>query len=277
VSEAIARGGGQTGPLLQSILKIATLPALPVLAIDSSSRLSVQGLRPTNARFTLQKAIIVSVGRQSAAGRLVPIVGSRHRPHKSLPVESKPGFSCPMSIIVVRVQVLAGRRDRFMPQVVPQVSQIDLAIHHARACRVPQPMGRRLAQPFCCALVRFARRLQVPDRIVEHLFDDQVHGAARHRPMRATDRQQQWGRFTAIRQRRETIVSGDRGLLDFAAFYDGNARYALRGVALRPYKNIARNQSVAVLPYSRVVGPVFGLKADSRGLTTLKSNVRKHF
>src|ERR1700680_603695 len=37
-----------------------------------------------------------------------------------------------------------------------------------------------------------------------------------------------------------------RGRLDFAAFYDGNARYALRGVALRPYKNIARNQSVAV-------------------------------
>jgi hypothetical protein len=59
-----------------------------------------------------------------------------------------------------------------MPQVVPHVSQIDLAINHARARRVPQPMGRRLAEPLCCALVRFARRLQVPDRIVEHLFDD---------------------------------------------------------------------------------------------------------
>jgi len=41
-------------------------------------------------------------------------------------------------------------------------------------------------------------------------------------------------------------TSPTRGRLDFAAFYDGNARYALRGVALRPYKNIARNQSVAV-------------------------------
>jgi predicted ATP-dependent endonuclease of OLD family len=44
----------------------------------------------------------------------------------------------------------------------------------------------------------------------------------------------------------DTIGYAVRGRLDFAAFYDGNARYALRGVALRPYKNIARNQSVAV-------------------------------
>jgi hypothetical protein len=64
------------------------------------------------------------------------------------------------------------------------------------------------------------------------------------------------------------------GVLISLHFYDGNARYALRGVALRPYKNIARNQSVAVCLF-RVVGPVFGAKDDSRGLTTLKSNVRK--
>ena len=59
-------------------------------------------------------------------------------------------------------------------------------------------MGGRLAQPFCGALLRFAGRLQVPDRIVEHLFDDQVHGTPGQRPVDATDRQQQWCRFTAI-------------------------------------------------------------------------------
>jgi hypothetical protein len=38
--------------------------------------------------------------------------------------------------------------------------------------RVPQPMGGRLAQPLGRALVRFACRLQVVDRVVEHLFDE---------------------------------------------------------------------------------------------------------
>ena len=47
-----------------------------------------------------------------------------------LPVKFQSGFCCTMPIVVVRMQVLAGRRDRCMPQVVPHVSQIDLRIHH---------------------------------------------------------------------------------------------------------------------------------------------------
>jgi hypothetical protein len=45
---------------------------------------------------------------------------------KLLPIESQTGPCCTMPIVVVRVQVLAGGRDRFMSQVVPHVSQIDL-------------------------------------------------------------------------------------------------------------------------------------------------------
>ena len=74
-------------------------------------------------------------------------------------------------------------------------------------------MGRCLTQPFHCALVRFARRLQMVDRIVEHLLDDQVHGAACHGPVCATDRQQQRCRFTAIGEGRETVVSAIAGQL----------------------------------------------------------------
>jgi hypothetical protein len=100
-----------------------------------------------------------------------------------------------------------------MPQVVPDVSQVNLTIHHTRACRVPQPMGRRLAQTFCCALVRLARRLQVPDRIVEHLFDDEVHSATCHHPGCATDRQQQRRCFTAIGEGSQTLVLAIAGQL----------------------------------------------------------------
>ena len=85
-----------------------------------------------------------------------------------------------------------------MSQVVPHVSRIDLVVHHARARRVPQPMGRRLAQPFRCTLVRFAGRLQMSNRVVEHLLDDQMHSALGQRPVCATDRQKQRRRFTAI-------------------------------------------------------------------------------
>src|SRR5471032_3606383 len=42
----------------------------------------------------------------------------------SLPVESQSGFGCTMSIVVVRMQVLASGRDRFVPQVVTHVSQV---------------------------------------------------------------------------------------------------------------------------------------------------------
>jgi hypothetical protein len=59
-------------------------------------------------------------------------------------------------------------------------------------------MGGRLAQPFCCTLVRFPSRQQMVDRVVEHLFDDQMNGAACHRPVSAADRQQQRYRFTAV-------------------------------------------------------------------------------
>jgi hypothetical protein len=47
-----------------------------------------------------------------------------------LPVESQSGLGCTMPIIVVRMQVLAGRRDRCVPQVVPHVSQVHLPVHH---------------------------------------------------------------------------------------------------------------------------------------------------
>ena len=66
-----------------------------------------------------------------------------------------------MPIVVVRMQVLARGRDRFVPQLVTHVSQVNLSVHHPRPGRVPQPMGGGLAQPFCGALVRFARGLQV--------------------------------------------------------------------------------------------------------------------
>jgi len=87
-----------------------------------------------------------------------------------------------------------------MSLVVPHVSQINLAIHRARARRVPQPMSRRLAQSFGCAFTRFACRLQMVDRIVEHLLDDQMHTTAAQCPVGASDRQQQRCRFTAIGQ-----------------------------------------------------------------------------
>jgi len=98
-----------------------------------------------------------------------------------------------------------------MPQVVPNVSQIDLAVHHARACRVPQPMGRCLAQPLCSALVRRARRLQMFGRVVENLFDDEMHSTASQRPVCATDRQQQRCGFTTIRECSKPIVSAIAG------------------------------------------------------------------
>jgi hypothetical protein len=78
-----------------------------------------------------------------------------------------------------------------MPQVVPHVSRTDLAIHHVRARCVLQPMGGRLAQSLGCALVRFACRLQVPNRVVEHLFDSQMFATTSHRPVGATNWQQQ--------------------------------------------------------------------------------------
>jgi len=124
-----------------------------------------------------------------------------------IPIESQPSLCCAMSIIVVRMQVLAGGRNRFMPQIVPHVSQIDLAIHHARARRVSQPIGGRLPQSFRCAFVRFVRRLQMSDGIVEYLFDDQVQGAACHCSVGATDRQQQRCRFTTIGEGSEIVVS----------------------------------------------------------------------
>jgi hypothetical protein len=72
-----------------------------------------------------------------------------------------------MPIIFVSMQVLTGRRDRFVPQIVSRVSQVNLPVHHVRACSVTQPMGRRLAQPLGCTLMRFACRLQMSDRVVE--------------------------------------------------------------------------------------------------------------
>jgi hypothetical protein len=62
-----------------------------------------------------------------------------------LPVKSRSGLCCTMPIIVIRMQVLAGRRDRFMPQIVPHVSQVNLTVHHVRARRVPQPVIGRLS------------------------------------------------------------------------------------------------------------------------------------
>ena len=42
--------------------------------------------------------------------------------YKSLPVEPQPGFCRTMPIVVVRLQILVGRRDRVMPQVISHVS-----------------------------------------------------------------------------------------------------------------------------------------------------------
>jgi hypothetical protein len=55
---------------------------------------------------------------------------TRRRNSHSLPIKSQPGLRGTMPIIVVRMQVLAGRRDRFMPQVVPHVSEVKLPVHH---------------------------------------------------------------------------------------------------------------------------------------------------
>ena len=120
-------------------------------------------------RVSLGAFAVGDSGRAVGGHLLMPTLGSIVI---LLPVKFHSGLCCTMTLVVVRVQVLAGRRERFMSQVVPHVSRIDLVVHHARARRVPQPMGRRLAQPFRCTLVRFAGRLQMSNRVVEHLFND---------------------------------------------------------------------------------------------------------
>lgn len=63
----------------------------------------------------------------------------------------------PVSLIVGCVQVMAGRADRFMSEVVVDMAQIDVLVSHVRSCGVPQPMDGAMA----CNDPREARFLEL--------------------------------------------------------------------------------------------------------------------
>lgn len=58
------------------------------------------------------------------------------------------------------MQVMAGRADRFMPQVVAEMAQVDRVIGHVRSGRVPPPVGGCLIDAVGDHLVFFTTLLE---------------------------------------------------------------------------------------------------------------------
>src|SRR5476649_2764582 len=110
-----------------------TAATLPVIGSLATKPMAAAEMYHCPFRVSLEAFAVGESGRVVGGLLLMPKLGSIVI---SLPVKSQAGLCCTMTIVVVPMQVLTSRRDRFMAQVVPHVSQIDLAIHHARASRV---------------------------------------------------------------------------------------------------------------------------------------------
>jgi hypothetical protein len=52
------------------------------------------------------------------------------------------GFSISVALIVFRMKILAGRRNRFVPQIVPNMPKIHVAACHIRTGGMSKPMSR---------------------------------------------------------------------------------------------------------------------------------------
>jgi hypothetical protein len=71
----------------------------------------------TAARTTAEPweaAVEVAPDRRSESVNFCQSSVAGNRPYKSLPVEPQSGFCCTMPIVVVRMEVLARGRNRFM-------------------------------------------------------------------------------------------------------------------------------------------------------------------
>ena len=90
-------------------------------------------------------------------------------------------FGFPMTSVVIDVQVQARGRERRVPEIVSDQSQIDLLIGHVRARSVPQPMRRRLLEHVGSMDRRRVSFAQSRGSACEYPFDDGVQRGARER------------------------------------------------------------------------------------------------
>lgn len=87
---------------------------------------------------------------------------------------------------------MAGRADRFMAQLSRTWAQAERVVGHVRAGSVSQPVRGRLFDSIR-QRVKFLAALTQPVRCgFEHLLDDRMHGAARHRLLALAGQQQKW-------------------------------------------------------------------------------------
>ena len=111
-----------------------------------------------------------------------------------------------------------------MPEVIAQVSQIDLPIHHVSG-GMTQPVRRRLPQSFGCPLGGLTREREMRDCILKYLLDDQEHPTARHRLVHAADGKQRGRRLLRIRQRSESVrLEADECKREYAMYLAPKAK-----------------------------------------------------
>jgi hypothetical protein len=84
----------------------------------------------TNFRLSDSRNVFRRREQNPPAGGSSPMLARPDDPARPSPVQLQALLGGAMPRVVVRMQVLTGRRDRCVTQVVPHVSQINLAIHH---------------------------------------------------------------------------------------------------------------------------------------------------
>lgn len=96
-----------------------------------------------------------------------------------------------VALVILGMQVLAGRRDGLVAEIVPHVTQVHFALGHVRAGGMPQPMRGARAQQLSAGVKRLAASLHTLGGPLEDLLDDEMNRASRERSSLAAHREEE--------------------------------------------------------------------------------------
>lgn len=117
------------------------------------------------------------------------------------PTESMFRFGLFMTLVIFRMQIGVGRRNRTMAKVIAHMPKIH-RISHAGAGGMPHPMRRGILNHMSEAFKLNSSITNPGGGSAEHLLDDQMHRTARQRALLSANGQEEGSGLTGKREGR---------------------------------------------------------------------------